>query len=226
MNQLQNYTYEFSNDTILKNTILNNTILNYTNNYTNSDDDIEKLIKYNWIGEWIVLGIILFGICVLFYTCSLINIIDPIKRIGCIKYLQNCSSNCYNCWYYLCCCWFCFGNRNTIVIYDNSSDSSSFYSLYSNNCNNEKTELEQIEQNFIIISPEINSDYCIINTNQEDSNQNKLECAICLQELNINENNDIVMLRKCNHYYHKGCITTWLKENKKCPLCRRSLNLD
>lgn len=227
MNQSRNYTYEFSNDTSLNNTILNNTDYD---NYTNSDDDIEKLVKYNWIGEWIVLGIILFGICILFYICFIFNVVDPIKRNGCFKYLQNCCSQCYNYWYYWCCCWFCFGNRNTIIL-DNSSDSSSFYSLYSNNCNNEKTKLEQIEQNFIIISPETNSDYCIVNTNHEDgnlknkeNNKQQLECVICLQELNIND--DIVMLRKCNHYYHKECIITWLKENKNCPICRTSLNLD
>ena len=84
---------------------------------------------------------------------------------------------------------------------------SSFYSLYrSRVVSNTDNELQKIENNFIIISYENNSDYCInINSNQEDKEEDtieEIECVICIQELNIKEDSDVVMLRKCNHLYH------------------------
>lgn len=53
-------------------------------------------------------------------------------------------------------------------------------------------------------------------------------CTICLSELNDLELNDNIYQTKCNHYYHKNCITEWIQSDNelsfKCPLCLRSMN--
>ena len=40
-------------------------------------------------------------------------------------------------------------------------------------------------------------------------------CCICLEEISCG-----LKLKNCNHLYHAYCITTWLKENDTCPICR------
>ena len=42
------------------------------------------------------------------------------------------------------------------------------------------------------------------------------ECAICLEEFNINE---IIRILDCGHYYNKECVDPWLGSGKKCPKC-------
>ena len=43
-------------------------------------------------------------------------------------------------------------------------------------------------------------------------------CAICKENLNDADENDI-MINKCNHGFHKECISVWLTKKKKCPTC-------
>ena len=46
-----------------------------------------------------------------------------------------------------------------------------------------------------------------------------MECSICyesIQSLNI-------FKTKCNHYFCKYCIDSWIKKNRTCPLCRSDL---
>jgi hypothetical protein len=40
-------------------------------------------------------------------------------------------------------------------------------------------------------------------------------CSICLSK----ENKEIMIL-SCNHNFHSECLRQWLKNNKKCPICR------
>lgn len=40
------------------------------------------------------------------------------------------------------------------------------------------------------------------------------ECSICLEE------GILLQLKECKHSFHPGCIQRWLKQEKKCPLCR------
>lgn len=47
------------------------------------------------------------------------------------------------------------------------------------------------------------------------------ECSICLSEMKINEK---LVILSCKHYFHKECITEWLKKSRTCPECR--INLD
>lgn len=49
-------------------------------------------------------------------------------------------------------------------------------------------------------------------------NENSFLCSIC-------QDNDEVIIRilKCNHYFHITCIDKWLSNNKTCPVCRYNL---
>ena len=44
-------------------------------------------------------------------------------------------------------------------------------------------------------------------------------CCICL-----NDNNNDMMITKCNHHIHKNCLTKWLNINCSCPMCRTKIN--
>ena len=49
-------------------------------------------------------------------------------------------------------------------------------------------------------------------------NENSFLCSIC------QDNNEIVIrILKCNHYFHVTCIDKWLSNNKTCPVCRYNL---
>lgn len=52
---------------------------------------------------------------------------------------------------------------------------------------------------------------------------NEEVCSICLSQLNDIENNIPVYQTKCNHFYHKECIDSWIHSHNlqsfKCPLC-------
>jgi hypothetical protein len=45
-------------------------------------------------------------------------------------------------------------------------------------------------------------------------------CSICL--LGYKENEALIRLN-CSHIYHKGCVFSWFKNNRNCPLCRMSV---
>ena len=49
----------------------------------------------------------------------------------------------------------------------------------------------------------------------EISDNNRL-CVICQYDFKEGDN---VLLLPCLHRYHCECITTWLKEKRKCPVC-------
>jgi ankyrin repeat protein len=50
----------------------------------------------------------------------------------------------------------------------------------------------------------------------------KIDCAICLME--CTSDNAIRML-PCRHFFHRDCITEWLKVRNNCPICRASASL-
>ncbi|VDP01157.1 unnamed protein product [Soboliphyme baturini] len=47
------------------------------------------------------------------------------------------------------------------------------------------------------------------------------KCPICLSEF---ERNEFVRTLPCNHPFHIACIDRWLITNKKCPICRLSID--
>ncbi len=50
---------------------------------------------------------------------------------------------------------------------------------------------------------------------------NEIECCICSENY---IKNDEIRLLVCNHYFHKKCVTEWLKITKTCPYCRQEID--
>ena len=64
----------------------------------------------------------------------------------------------------------------------------------------------------------------IINYNENNFNLKNKTCNICLDDFIKNEK---IIRLKCDHYYHKKCIYSWLKKHSnKCPICRFKLSKD
>lgn len=63
----------------------------------------------------------------------------------------------------------------------------------------------------------INESY-IINDNIEQES-----CPICQDDFEINKT--YVIKLNCKHVYCKDCISTWLKTNKTCPICRKEQSI-
>jgi len=51
-----------------------------------------------------------------------------------------------------------------------------------------------------------------------------LSCIICLEPFNSTDTKTAVQMT-CNHHFHGCCISKWLKENHKCPLCLYDFNI-
>lgn len=49
-------------------------------------------------------------------------------------------------------------------------------------------------------------------------NQKQLQCSICLEEVQVGENKYML---HCKHQFHPECIFKWMKDSKKCPICRQ-----
>ena len=63
----------------------------------------------------------------------------------------------------------------------------------------------------------IKNDLGRYNDNPDDS------CAICIEE--FDNKKEVVKLNPCNHFFHKECITGWVKttRNPNCPTCRTEI---
>lgn len=74
--------------------------------------------------------------------------------------------------------------------------------------NNKKNKKNNNNNN----NQEIN-EYIILKSNFENN-----ECVICLENMVINEQVEIL---ECGHIYHYKCINDWIKKKGKinCPLC-------
>lgn len=48
------------------------------------------------------------------------------------------------------------------------------------------------------------------------------DCSICLDSLikSTEIHKNIVLIKKCNHMFHKKCIFEWFKNSLNCPNCR------
>jgi len=52
---------------------------------------------------------------------------------------------------------------------------------------------------------------------QKDSDSTSI-CCVCLDNFG---NDDVLRHLKCEHYFHKDCLDTWLKVKLECPLCKK-----
>jgi hypothetical protein len=57
-----------------------------------------------------------------------------------------------------------------------------------------------------------------IQSHIESSNIITEDCSICFTELNENP-----VKLKCNHIFHKDCISQWVKSSATCPICRYNI---
>ena len=48
-------------------------------------------------------------------------------------------------------------------------------------------------------------------------------CSICLEDTIFR---NIFIRTSCNHFYHASCLKNLFKYTKKCPLCRKKLELE
>jgi E3 ubiquitin-protein ligase RNF115/126 len=48
----------------------------------------------------------------------------------------------------------------------------------------------------------------------------KAECSICMDNVEIGQE---VTVLPCNHWFHRECVTAWLKEHDTCPHCRKGI---
>ena len=51
------------------------------------------------------------------------------------------------------------------------------------------------------------------------------KCPICLDSLLTDDKQELISLR-CNHFFHKNCITSWCDRQQTCPICKDVIKLD
>ena len=62
----------------------------------------------------------------------------------------------------------------------------------------------------------------------EYPNEEIENCSICMDKLHVNcDKNEKVILLKCGHCFHEGCLKVWYKSSaqKDCPICREKLEI-
>lgn len=40
----------------------------------------------------------------------------------------------------------------------------------------------------------------------------------------FNENDDVIVIKKCNHIFKKSCLERWLERSHRCPYCRTNID--
>ena len=59
---------------------------------------------------------------------------------------------------------------------------------------------------------------------KEQTAKDENTCPICLCDFEVGD--DIIVLKKCQHQYHKSCIKDWISRSQQnCPLCRTSVSM-
>uniref|UniRef100_A0A0M3HMU3 RING-type domain-containing protein n=2 Tax=Ascaris TaxID=6251 RepID=A0A0M3HMU3_ASCLU len=77
--------------------------------------------------------------------------------------------------------------------------------------------LEELESEVISIDPELLNNLPMTVIVQTDVDRSTA-CAICLKSFIPEEK---VARLDCSHFFHRSCITRWLQERNRCPLCRQ-----
>lgn len=52
-----------------------------------------------------------------------------------------------------------------------------------------------------------------------------VNCTICLEPMYISDTINIFKT-DCDHYFHNDCIMIWLREQRRCPICRCRIDID
>lgn len=113
---------------------------------------------------------------------------------------------------------FNFDNSNIqIVNIENMLDSYEVNNMISEMIGNVNHGVNNLEDAITNVS--IDS---ILNSN--DDIDKDIKCSICLDDLCEESNDKKIVKTTCNHYFHRSCITTWLREHRNCPLCQKDFN--
>lgn len=64
-----------------------------------------------------------------------------------------------------------------------------------------------------------------INNNEIERNKEE-ECTICLTLLTNNTYNNFVVKTGCGHLFHNECLTKSLRNDNRCPNCRKEIIVD
>jgi Ring finger domain len=49
-------------------------------------------------------------------------------------------------------------------------------------------------------------------------------CSICFEDFTIK--NRVKLLTECGHEYHDQCINKWFENEKRCPVCNKTVNIE
>ena len=86
-----------------------------------------------------------------------------------------------------------------------------------------RDEIEKLPERKLVLE-----ERCVIATHENMENNVKNtsipdinECTICLESY---VDGDTVVDLPCMHYFHKGCISSWLLNSLHCPVCRKSVS--
>ena len=82
------------------------------------------------------------------------------------------------------------------------------------------TNTNEDNTNHILMSHRTINDSTEILTHQSAENE-EITCAICQE--NIENNNVIRKIKKCNHFFHINCLDKWLENHATCPSCRTDI---
>ena len=59
---------------------------------------------------------------------------------------------------------------------------------------------------------------------KEQTAKDENTCPICICDFEVGD--EIIVLKKCNHQYHKSCIKDWISRSQQnCPLCRTEVKV-
>ena len=53
------------------------------------------------------------------------------------------------------------------------------------------------------------------------TSSDQITCPICL--VDFEEEEEVIKLPVCDHYFHKLCLKTWLQSRRDCPYCRADI---
>ena len=114
-------------------------------------------------------------------------------------------------------------NYNTLSNLVLENDNTDNTDNIDNNTNNDYLNNLEYFNDIKIILDETKFNNLKCNYFKELSLNDYNECLICIDQFN---DEDIVVKIKCNHFFHKNCIKSWLcEESNKCPICRIEVDI-
>lgn len=59
----------------------------------------------------------------------------------------------------------------------------------------------------------------------EDGETHEPECPICFQEISTDPTSltEVIQIKKCKHFFHTPCLSSWLQKQLNCPVCRKDI---